>query len=278
MTRLRLQNAGDDWGQYSLRFGASLVVREDASMADDKAPAVPKVEALAFFTTNDSRPSLGIGVKAPAAAKLTSSERYQKRAESLATAGRIHGVDSVQAATAVLKALPSDVKLEKVFFVGHGFDNGFFFHGRPDPKDPDNFIADNGNVETLQDPAKLTDATAKQQHEEFINELVKHLHKSGQVEIGFLSCFTGTGSTVRAVGKTLAKAGFQDFKVGGYKNDYQTRYIFDSKTGAILKWTDEILDKNNPTKLLVKEDKNRIPAYETDCGKSNDPLSLLLPC
>ena len=58
-------------------------------MANDKAPAVPKVESLAFFTTNDSRPSLGIGVKAPPAAKLTSTQRYQKRAESLATAGRI---------------------------------------------------------------------------------------------------------------------------------------------------------------------------------------------
>jgi len=246
-------------------------------MADDKAPAVPKVEVLAFFTTNDSRPSLGVNVKAPPAAKLTSTERYKKRAESLATAGRIHGVDSVQAATAVLKALPADVKLEKVFFVGHGFNDGFFFHGRPDPKDPDNFIADNGNVETLQDPAKLADASATKQHEEFINELVKHLHNSGHIEVGFLSCFTGGGSTVTAVGKALAKAGFPLFKVGGYKNDYQTRYVFDSKSGAILKWTDEIID-DKTKKVLVKEDQNRIPAYEKECGKSNDPLIFLLPC
>ena len=247
-------------------------------MADDKAPAVPKIQTLAFFTTNDSRPSKGIPASAPAAAKLSSTERYQKRAESLATAGRIHGVDSIQAATAVLKALPADVKLEKVFFVGHGFDDGFFFHGRPDPKDPENFIADNGNKETLKDPAKVSDASAKTQHEEFITELTKHLHKSGHIEIGFLSCFTGAGSTVRAVGRALDKAGFQEFKVGGYKNDYQTRYIFDSKTGAVVKWTDAIMDKNNPNKVLVQEDKNRIPAYETECGKSSDPLSPLLPC
>jgi hypothetical protein len=245
---------------------------------NQKATAVAKMETLAFFTTNDSRPSKGIPAGAPAAAKLSSTERYKKRAESLATAGRVHGVDSIQDATAVLKALPADVKLVKVFFVGHGFDNGYFIHGRADPKDPDNFIADNGNIETLQDPGKLSDAGAKKLHQDFIDELTKHLHKTEQLEIGFLSCFTGTGSTVRAVGRALDKAGFTNYKVGGYQNDYQTRYIFDSKTGAIIKWTDAVMDKTNPNKALIQMNNNQIPPYETECGKSNDPLSTLLPC
>ena len=224
---------------------------------NEKATAVPKMETLAFFTTNDSRPSRGIPASAPAAAKLSSTERYQKRAESLATAGRIHGVDLIQAATAVLKALPPDVKLVKVFFVGHGFDNGYFIHGHPDPNDPDNFIADNGNVETLKDPGKLSDASARKLHQDFIDELTKHLHKTEQLEIGFLSCFTGTGTTVQAVGRALDKAGFTNYKVGGYRNDYQTRYIFDSRTGKILKWTDAIMDKNNPSKVLVQMNMTR---------------------
>jgi hypothetical protein len=243
-----------------------------------KAPLVPKVEVLAFFTTNDSRPSRGVPANAPSAAKLSSSVRYQRRAESLATAGRVHGVDSITAAIAVLKALPADVKLSKVFFVGHGFDDGFFFHGRPDPADPENFIADHGDEETLQDASTVIDANAKKKHQEFLDELVKHLHKSTDVEIGFLSCFTGTGKTVRTVGKALDKAGFSQYIVGGYRNDYQTRYVFNSKSGAILKWTDEIMDKTNPSKSLIKMDNNKIPPYETECGKSNDPLSTRLPC
>jgi hypothetical protein len=190
----------------------------------------------------------------------------------------VHGVASVAEATAVLKALPAETKFTKVFFVGHGFDDGFFLHGKPDPKDADNFIADNGDTETLQDPAKAFTAAGKQQQLAFLTELVKHLQKSGDVEIGFLSCFTGTGSTVRTYGKALDAAGFTQYQVGGYRNDYQTRYTFDTTTGAIKKWRDAVMDKANPSKVLVQMDNNQLPPYESDCGKSNDPLSARLPC
>jgi hypothetical protein len=244
----------------------------------DNVPLVATPDGLAFFTTGDTRPSRGVPASAPAAAKLSSTERYKKRAESLVTAARVHGVASISEATAVLKALPADVKITKVFFVGHGFDDGFFLHGKPDPKDAENFIADDGDLETVRNPATAFAQPGKQQQQEFLNELVKHLHKASDVEIGFLSCFTGTGSTVRTVGKALDAAGFTQYQVGGYRNDYQTRYDFDTKTGAIKKWRDSIMDKANPSKVLVQMDNNQLPPYEADCGKSTDPLSARLPC
>jgi hypothetical protein len=242
-------------------------------------PLVATTEGIAFFTTGDTRASRGVPATAPAAAKLNSSERYKKRAESLVTAARVHGVATILEATAVLQALAADVKITKVFFVGHGFDDGFFLHGRPDPKDADNFIADDQDMETVQDPAKAFDPTAgKQRQQAFLDELVKHLHKPSDVEIGFLSCFTGTGSTVSAFGKALEKAGFAQYHVGGYRNDYQTLYDFDKKTGAIKKWRDSIFDRKSPSTVLKQMDNNQIPPYETECGKSPDPLSTRLPC
>lgn len=247
-------------------------------MSGDSVPLVATSEGLAFFTTGDTRRSRGVPANAPAAAKLNSTERYKKRAESLVTAARVHGVASISEAIAILKALPAEAKITKVFFVGHGFDGGFFLHGKPDPKDAENFIADDGDTETLQTPANAVNQAGKQLQQEFLNELVKHLHKGGDVEIGFLSCFTGTGSTVRTYGKALDAAGFTQYHVGGYTNDYQTRYDFDTKTGAIKKWRDSVMDKTNPSKVLVQMDNNQIPPYETECGKSTDPLSARLPC
>ena len=245
-------------------------------MGDDKQPAQATAakppEVVAFFTTGDPRQSKGLPASAPKAAKLTNTERFQKRADSLASAGRVHGVNDVQAAIDVIKALPADLKLAKVFLVGHGFDDGYFFHGKPDPQA--DFTADS-HAETLEDPSKVSDAQIAALHKQFIDELAKHCTQTDRFEIGFLSCFAGTKSLISSVCKALNKKGFRNFVVGGYKNDYQTRYIFDSKSGAILEWRDEVLDRQTQ-KSLVKMTGNQIPAYEVSCKSDNpiDPLDL----
>jgi len=237
-----------------------------------QAPAAPVAEVLAFFTTNDPRPTKGLPANTPASARLTNTERFQKRADSVATKGRVHGVDTIQQATATLKALPANVKLVKVFFVGHGFDDGYFFHGKPDPQS--DFVAASSN-ETLEDPTKVADPTIQQAHKDFLVELVKRVHPTERVEIGFLSCFSGTNSLVGAVCKVMNQAKHRNFIVGGYKNDYQTQYVFDKGTGKILEWTDGIFDKTTK-KLLpgTKMSANKIPPYETTC-KSDNPIDPL---
>ena len=73
----------------------------------DNVPLVATPDGLAFFTTGDTRRSRGVPANAPAAAKLSSTERYKKRAESLVTAARAdtearRGARVAQAAAAVL--------------------------------------------------------------------------------------------------------------------------------------------------------------------------------
>src|SRR2546423_15311491 len=84
-------------------------------------------EVLAFFTTGDPRPSKGVPAAAPAAAKLSNTDRFHNRADSLASSGRVHGVNDISGAIAVIKALPTDLKLAKVFFVGTGLMTVTFF-------------------------------------------------------------------------------------------------------------------------------------------------------
>lgn len=230
--------------------------------------AVATPDTLAFFTTHDTRHTfVASGRNAP---RLTNTERFEKRANTLATAANVHGVSNINEAITIVKALPADTKFTRVFFVGHGFDDGFFLSGKPDPQA--DFIGNDDEV--LKDPAQVPDAAAKASTIQLFDELAKHLHTTNRLEIGFLSCFTGTGSLVNFVCRTLDKKNFRNFKVGGYINDYQTQFVFDQANGKILKWTDGIFDKKNNTKLLQRVDNNAIPAYETHCISSNpiDPL------
>ncbi len=234
----------------------------------NQTPAGATPDTLAFFTTHDTRHSfVASGPKAP---KLTNTERFEKRANTLATAGNVHGVSNITEAINVLKALPTDVKFTRVFFVGHGFDDGFFFSGKPDPQA--DFIANDDEV--LKDPAQVSDAAVKASTIQFVDELAKHLHPTNRLEIGFLSCFSGTGTMIGSVCRGLDRNKFRNFEVGGYKNDYQTQFVFDQGTGKILKWTDGIFDKRNQSTVLQRMDNNAIPKYETRCVSSNpiDPL------
>lgn len=234
-------------------------------------PAVPSPKAIAFFTKGDGRASSG--AKHPKAPKLTRTGRFEKRAESLATSARVHGVQTVQEATAALQALPADLKLMRIYFVGHGFDDGFFFSGKPDPQS--DFEAASQD-QTLMDPAsKSSDKSVKPAMTAFIDELVKHVHATERVEIGFLACFTGTGSTVQAVCKAMNKKKHRNFLVGGYQNDYQTEFVFSKDTGKILHWTDGIFDKKTRSTLIgSKAAPNQIPPYEVTC-RSDDPIDPL---
>jgi len=236
-----------------------------------QAPAGSPPPTLCYFTTGDTRPTVvAPGPKAP---KLTRTQRFEKRAESLASAGRVHGVASVQEATSVLKALPAEVKLVRVFFVGHGLDDGYFLHGKPDPRADFEAASD---AEILTNPAEVSDAAIKAQHVQFLDELAKHLSTTQRLEIGFLACFAATKNLISSYCSALDKRGFRNFVVGGYKNDYETQFVFDQATGKILKWTDAIFDRKDTKKTLVRMDNNQIPPYEVKCHSSNpiDPLDI----
>lgn len=245
----------------------------NGSGAKKSAPAAPTPPILAFFTTGDPRKPKVTGKNAPT---FNKSGMWKRRAENLASAGRVHGVAAVDAGTQVLQGLPAKLKLRKVFFVGHGFNEGFFFHGKPDPQEPvDGFVADSFN-ESFTHPDDAPDAAIKKKMETFAQELVKHVHTSEHVEIGFLACFSGKGKMIQAICAELNKINHPKFVVGAYENFYNTNFKFNTSTGKITEWTDFITDPTTG-KVLDSATANQIPAYEVACRNKikidpNDPL------
>jgi hypothetical protein len=249
----------------------------NGSGSGQSAPAGNTPPTLTFFTTGDPRPTPNVtGRNAP---HLTNTQRWKRRAENLASQGRVHGVADVEAATIVLKALPADLKLRRIFFVGHGFNEGYFFHGKPDPDDPDHgFIADSFK-ESFAHPDDVQDANIKKMMKAFAEELAKHVHDSEKVEIGFLACFCGNGKMIRAICDELNKQKHPDFVVGAYENFYNANFIFSTATGKILHWEDFISNFETGEEL-DRADANQIPTYEVTCRNRveidpNDPLGNL---
>jgi hypothetical protein len=203
-----------------------------------QAPS-PPATSLAFFTTGDTSAFQGtLGG--------TMSSWFRKRAQTLAS--KIFGVATVKAATATLKALPPDLKLTKVYFVGHGNSQLFFFGGHPIANH--NFECNDG--QDLEDPANDPDSAA------FLAELAKHLDSTG-FEVGFIGCEVGGGFT-GTVAKSLNGKGLNNGFVGGYTHEYSLFFV-----GAHNAFEDQLLDpasghdENNP---LVQASANQLLPYE----------------
>jgi len=238
-----------------------------------QAPARPSVEVIAFFTTNDTRPSY-LPAYAPPAARLDNTKRFKARADKLASNNRVHGVDGVVAATAVVNAVDPNVRFSRVYLIGHGFEGGFFFHGKPDPKM--DFTASKAD-ETFKGPGVSSDAAAAKADTDFVEALAKHFKPNDYFEIGILACYSGSTTMVPAVCNHLIKLGFKNFLVGGFVDDYQTRYTFETPSGRILEWTDMVLDKRDEKTILQSMRRGEIPKYQTKCRGPNTPVDVLDP-
>src|SRR5205085_7118690 len=106
---------------------------------------------------------------------------------------------------------------------------------------------------------------------DFLDALAKHFKPNEYFEFGVLSCFSGTNKFIGAVCAHFKKKGFKNFLIGGYRNDYQTRYIFEIPSGRILEWTDKVLDRKDEKTEIQAMRKGQIPKYETKCQGPNTP-------
>jgi len=234
------------------------------------AAAAPTSKVLAFYTTGDPRRPTITGRNAP---KVSMSEMWKRRAESLASKGRVYGVANIDKAIDVLKSLPKKEKFKKIFFVGHGFGNGYFFHGKPDPQDPvHGFVANED--EAFMHPDEVASSGTKKKMTLFARELARRMQPTGKVEIGFLACYAGQGKMIYEVCYHMNKRNLKNFVVGAYKNFYNVRFNSSKSTGKITDWADFISDPTT-NKVLASASANRIPAYEVSCRNKvdlNDPL------
>jgi len=236
---------------------------QNNTLAPNASPVV-----LAFYTTGDSRPSEGIPANAPAAAKLTNSQRYQIRAQALATSGQVYGVDGIANAVAAIQNLPNTLRLDKVYFVGHGFTNGYFFTGTP--VGADDFSANDNQV--------LKAPSSNAQYQKLTDELAKHFTAADRFEIGFISCYSGASGFIYSIKQAMDAKGFGNFLIGGYKNWYQTRYNYDLKSGAVVSWNDVTLNHQNNTKIADAGVNQLVPYEVTGTpANPNDPLQGILP-
>jgi len=204
---------------------------------------------IAFYTTGDKRPVLGAkAIIGGRKRTVKMSKMWELRAESLAGKGQTHGVATVDAAILKLQKLEKGAKLTKVFFVGHGYEGGFFFSGKPSGSD--GFEADDVNTLWLSPKMKV-----------FAKTLAGFLSKDEAVEVAFLSCYTGKGRFTRPFYDELRGHGVKNLTVGAFRDYYETRFKVDAR-GNIVGWSDRIIDSPEKGKVLVSAIGNGIPRYQ----------------
>ena len=174
----------------------------------------------------------------------------------------------IAAAITTIQNLPATLRLDKVYFVGHGFSNGYFFNGTP--VGADDFTATDAQV--------LKAPSAGPQYQSLMDELAKHFTAADRFEIGFICCYSGAGGFVYSVKQAMDTKKLGNFVIGGFKNWYQTRYNYDLKSGAVTSWNDVTLNHQNNTKI-ADAGVNQLVPYETTSIPDNpiDPLQGILP-
>jgi hypothetical protein len=221
---------------------------------------------IAFYTMGDTRPVRGwkvlIGGKKRT---MLASEMWRLRAQSLAGVGTTYGVATVDSAEVSVQKLEKGAQLTKVYFVGHGFgnnDGGFFFSGRPE-----------GNDDFRATAEKTLSILAETKMKKFAKTLSGALAKGDDVEIAFLSCYTGQGKFTGRFYSELYGHGVKKITVGAYKDYYRTVYKTDAK-GSITGWSDVIVDKAKKT--ILRAGAGGIPPYQVKHKAINldpdDPL------
>ncbi|MQA92255.1 MAG: hypothetical protein GEU90_18850 [Gemmatimonas sp.] len=234
-----------------------------------QAPAVPRatIEKLAFFTIGDNRQ-----VSSPHLT-MTTEEMWRRRAEDLAP-GHAHGVGTIRDAIDVIEALPAEIVLDEVFFLGHGSGDDFgffFFSGHPDPGH--NFAASDDNQLLEMSRAEMTSSATFSETKELLIKLFKRLARAdprvGGVKINLLACFMGQGETHWAVcdflDGWLVGAREVRFEVGAYENFYETVFVT-APGGNIVGWEDHIVEQPGGTELVPNPGMNQIPAFEVSCA------------
>jgi len=221
-------------------------------------------KTITIYTTGDNRNIKG-GQKILHDGKLkiiSMSAMWKLRATSLASAGSTFKADNLTKLIQVFGTIQAD-SVSTIYFVGHGFDNsegGYFLSGAPEGSD--NFTASSNQCINLAE-------------KELMNKLVaaiyKIMKKESKVTIGFLSCYTGNGKMTRWFYNKLFEAGLKQLTVGAYKDYYQTRFTA-NKQGRILRWTDNIVNKQGNE--VVRTGVNGIPNYQVihKIIDSRDPL------
>jgi hypothetical protein len=207
---------------------------------------------IAFYTMGDTRSVKG--AKAVIDGKKQTvkiSKMWKLRAHSLAGTGLTYGVGTVDAAILQLQNLAKETELTKVFFIGHGFrdhEGGYMLSGAPK--------RDEGFTTTSE---KTLSVLAEQKMKDFCKKLAPYLSRKDEVEIAFLSCYTGTGKFTGRFYKELRGQGVKKLKVGAYKDFYETVFNTDAK-GNITGWADRVVDSKK--KVVAKTGSNGIPPYQ----------------
>ncbi len=227
----------------------------------------PSPVVVAFYTTGDTRAATG--------STMSVSDAFRQRATLVASPGFVFGVPTASDATAKIRLIAATQPISKVYFVGHGNANVFFFDGVPDGTDnfksviTDGILVNPGAVHSPMDPDSLDGSSSKS----LINELAKHLSLSSTpVEIGFLCCNSGS-TLVGTVAAALSGQHLTGGTVGGYNNDYRTNYVASKPkeppsaswwTGP--GWYDIIQTDDAQKKMIKRGSNNAIPTYDTASG------------
>ncbi len=142
------------------------------------APAQDPIK-IAIWTMGDKKLELGNH-----AIKTAMSDRFLQRAQTLASPGDyVWGKSYVSMATAALRDLDEDVKIIKLYFVGHAHADGFFFSGSRNPEQTGYFeTSSDGQYLQYDGSGQGSSGSSK----DFFDELAKHLAPGFQ--IGFLAC------------------------------------------------------------------------------------------
>jgi hypothetical protein len=216
---------------------------------------------VAFYTTGDTRAASGTS-------GASVSQAFLQRAQTLATPGYIFGVATASDATAKIRAISASQPISKVYFVGHGNANVFFFDGAP--VGTDNFKAVNTdgvllNPSAVHSPMEpdSPDGTASKG---LMNELASRLSLStSPVEIAMLCCNSGI-NLAAALASTLSGHGINGI-VGGYNNDYRTNFEGTPPKKPPKGWTSgwhDIVQTDDANKTELKRGTtNAPPSYDT---------------
>jgi len=226
--------------------------------------ATPPPVTIAFYTTGDTRQATGNS--------MSVSDAFKKRATLLASSpSYVFGVATASDATNTIRALPANLPIAKVYFVGHGNADVFFFDGAPDGTDnfktvnSDGVLLNPGAVHSPMNPDS-PDGTASKG---LIDQLAAHLSLStSPVEIDFLCCNSGS-TLVGTVAQALSGHKING-SVGGYNNDYRTNFVGSKPkepppatwwTGP--GWYDIIQTDDQQKKMLKRATNNAIPSFDT---------------
>jgi len=106
-------------------------------MASAKAPS-DEID-IAFYTLGDSRKIKTLK------SSFSRSKAWKYRSKTLATSTKyVFGANTNEDAIKKLEKLPKEKVIRRIYFIGHGFEGGFFFSGKPEGHD--DFSANNNQI------------------------------------------------------------------------------------------------------------------------------------